>query len=128
MSGRSPTNSAFVRALPKCGHIIAYDKGANFYVGDKDTTLSNFQISGSAQISPGWSAGYTIAVEIAGISCSAGFVENQLAKSASLLLVEQYVGRVAEHDPKKGSQQPFWNDAGEPRAKQYARDRPAEQR
>ena len=39
----------------------------NFYVGDKDTTLSShFQISGSAQISPGWSAGYTIAVEVAG--------------------------------------------------------------
>ena len=29
---------------------------SNFYVGDKDTTLSShFQISGSAQISPGWS-------------------------------------------------------------------------
>ena len=39
----------------------------NFYVGDKDTTLSShFQISGSAQISPGWSAGYTIAVETPG--------------------------------------------------------------
>ena len=50
----------------------------NFYVGDKDTTLSShFQISGSAQISPGWSAGYTIAVEIAGTSASVGFCENQ---------------------------------------------------
>ncbi len=50
----------------------------NFYVGDKDTTLSShFQISGSAQISPGWSAGYTIAVEVPGTSCSVGFVENQ---------------------------------------------------
>ena len=39
----------------------------NFYTGDKDTTLSShFQISGSAQISPGWSAGYTIAVEVPG--------------------------------------------------------------
>ena len=36
-------------------------------MGDKDTTLSShFQISGSAQISPGWSAGYTIAVETRG--------------------------------------------------------------
>jgi hypothetical protein len=50
----------------------------NFYTGDKDTTLSShFQISGSAQISPGWSAGYTIAVEVPGTSCSVGFVENQ---------------------------------------------------
>jgi hypothetical protein len=50
----------------------------NWYVGDKDTTLSShFQISGSAQIAPGWSAGYTIAVEVPGTSCSAGFVENQ---------------------------------------------------
>jgi Gram-negative porin len=39
----------------------------NFYVGDKHTTLSShFQISGSAQISPGWSGGYTIAVETRG--------------------------------------------------------------
>ena len=39
----------------------------NFYVGDKHTTLSShFQISGSAQISPGWSSGYTIAVETRG--------------------------------------------------------------
>ena len=50
----------------------------NFYVGDKDTTLSShFQISGSAQISPGWSAGYTIAVEVPGNSASVGFCENQ---------------------------------------------------
>jgi hypothetical protein len=50
----------------------------NFYVGDKDTTLSShFQISGSATISPGWSAGYTIAIEIPGQSCSVGFAENQ---------------------------------------------------
>ena len=39
----------------------------NFYVGDKHTTLSShFQISGSAQIAPGWSSGYTIAVETRG--------------------------------------------------------------
>jgi len=50
----------------------------NFYVGDKDTTLSShFQISGSAQIAPGWSGGYTIAVEAPGTSCSVGFTENQ---------------------------------------------------
>jgi len=50
----------------------------NFYVGDKDTTLSShFQISGSAQIAPGWSAGYTIAVETPGDSASVGFCENQ---------------------------------------------------
>jgi hypothetical protein len=55
----------------------------NFYVGDKDTTLSShFQISGSAQISPGWSAGYTIAVEVPATSCSAGFVENQFNDNA----------------------------------------------
>ena len=44
----------------------------NFYVGDKDTTLSShFQISGSAQIAPGWSGGYTIAVEMRGNGRSA---------------------------------------------------------
>ena len=57
----------------------------NFYIGDKDTTLSShFQISGSAQISPGWSAGYTIAVEMPGTSCSAGFAENQFNDNACL--------------------------------------------
>ena len=57
-----------------------WDDGSetNFYVGDKDTTLSShFQISGSAQIAPGWSAGYTIAVETPGTSASVGFCENQ---------------------------------------------------
>ena len=50
----------------------------NFYTGDKDTTLSShFQISGSAQIAPGWSGGYTIAVEVPGNSASVGFAENQ---------------------------------------------------
>jgi len=64
-----------------------WDDGSeeNFYIGDKDTTLSShFQISGSAQISPGWSAGYTIAVETPGTSCSAGFVENQFDDNACL--------------------------------------------
>ena len=57
----------------------------NFYVGDKDTTLSShFQMSGSAQIAPGWSGGYTIAVETAGTSCSVGFVENQFNDNACL--------------------------------------------
>ena len=57
----------------------------NFYVGDKDTTLSShFQISGSAQIAPGWSGGYTIAVETAGTSCSVGFAENQFNDNACL--------------------------------------------
>jgi hypothetical protein len=57
----------------------------NFYVGDKDTTLSShFQISGSAQIAPGWSAGYTIAVETAGTSASAGFCENQFNDNCAL--------------------------------------------
>ena len=44
----------------------------NFYVGDKHTTLSShFQLSGSAQIAPGWSSGYTIAVETRGGSALA---------------------------------------------------------
>src|SRR6476620_1365787 len=55
----------------------------NFYVGDKDTTLSShFQISGSATIAPGWSAGYTIAVEVPATSCSVGFAENQFNDNA----------------------------------------------
>jgi hypothetical protein len=58
----------------------------NFYVGDKDTTLSShFQISGSAQIAPGWSAGYTIAVETAGTSASVGFCENQFNDNCVLV-------------------------------------------
>jgi hypothetical protein len=55
------------------GWIVKYgawwDDGVeqNFYVGDKHTTLSShFQISGSATISPGWTAGYTTAVEVRG--------------------------------------------------------------
>ena len=55
----------------------------NFYTGDKDTTLSShFQLSGSAQISPGWSAGYTIAVEVPGNSAGAGFAGNQFNDNA----------------------------------------------
>jgi hypothetical protein len=50
----------------------------NFYTGDKDTTLSShFQLSGSATIAPGWSGGYTIAVEAPGNAASVGFNENQ---------------------------------------------------
>ena len=57
----------------------------NFYTGDKDTTLSShFQISGSATISPGWSAGYTIAVEVPGTSASVGFCENQFNDNCAL--------------------------------------------
>jgi hypothetical protein len=55
------------------GWVVKYgawwDDGqeTNFYVGDKHPTLSShFQISGSAQIAPGWSAGYTLAVETRG--------------------------------------------------------------
>ncbi|MGA7373827.1 MAG: hypothetical protein WBW37_14670, partial [Methyloceanibacter sp.] len=57
------------------GWVVKYadfwDDGveSNVYVGDKHTTLSShFQISGSATISPGWSSGYTIAVEVRGNS------------------------------------------------------------
>jgi hypothetical protein len=57
----------------------------NVYWGDKDTTLSShFQISGSATIAPGWSAGYTIAVEVPGNSASVGFAENQFNDNAWL--------------------------------------------
>ena len=57
----------------------------NFYIGDKDTTLSShFQISGSAQISPGWSAGYTIAVETPGTSCSVGFVREPVRRQCAV--------------------------------------------
>jgi len=62
-----------------------WDEGheTNFYVGDKDTTLSShFQLSGSATIAPGWSGGYTITVETAGTSCSVGFAENQFNDDA----------------------------------------------
>jgi len=55
------------------GWIVKYadwwDDGVeqNVYVGDKHTTLSShFQLSGSAQIAPGWSGGYTTAVEVRG--------------------------------------------------------------
>ena len=57
------------------GWVVKYadfwDDGveSNVYVGDKHTTLSShFQISGSATIAPGWSSGYTIAVETRGNS------------------------------------------------------------
>src|SRR5215471_14388945 len=55
----------------------------NFYVGDKDTTLSSHvQISGSATIAPGWSAGYTFWLEMPGNSASVGFDENQFNDNA----------------------------------------------
>ncbi len=58
---------------------------SGFMTGDKDTTLSShFQISGSATIAPGWSAGYTLAMEMAGNSCSVGFVANQFQDNACL--------------------------------------------
>ena len=50
----------------------------NFYIGDRDNTLSShFNISGSAQIAPGWTSGYTIQVEAPGNSATVGFCENQ---------------------------------------------------
>ena len=58
----------------------------NFYVGDKDTTLSShFQISGSAAIAPGWSGGYTIAVETAGRAARSADA-NQFNDNASQLV------------------------------------------
>jgi predicted porin len=55
----------------------------NFYVGDKDTTLSSHvQITGSARIGPGSSAGYTVAIEFPGQSCSVGFTESQFNDDA----------------------------------------------
>jgi hypothetical protein len=54
-----------------------------FYTGDKDTTLSShIQISGSATIAPGWSAGYTLWLEAPGNSASVGFAENQFNDNA----------------------------------------------
>ena len=50
----------------------------NFYIGDRDNTLSSHvNISGSAQIAPGWSGGYTMQVEVPGTSATVGFCENQ---------------------------------------------------
>jgi predicted porin len=57
---------------------------SNFYVGDKDTTLSShIQIAGSAVIAPGWSAGYTLWIETPGNSASVGFAENQFNDNAT---------------------------------------------
>ncbi len=59
---------------------------SNFYVGDKDTTLSShIQISGSATIAPGWSGGYTLWLETPGNSASVGFAENQFNDNAQLV-------------------------------------------
>ena len=56
---------------------------SNFYVGDKDTTLSShFTISGQATIAPGWAAGYNMTIEAPGNSASAGFAENQFNDNA----------------------------------------------
>ncbi len=53
-------------------------KEENFYVGDRDNTLSShINLSGSAQVSPGWTAGYTIQIEAPGNSATVGFCENQ---------------------------------------------------
>jgi len=55
----------------------------NFYTGDKDTTLSShIQISGSATIAPGWSAGYTFWIEAPG-TVSVGFADNQFNDNAN---------------------------------------------
>lgn len=59
--------------------VMFWDDGeeTNWYVGDKDTTLSShFQISGAATIAPGWSGGYTISVEAPGNTN--GFFTNQV--------------------------------------------------
>jgi predicted porin len=58
---------------------------SNFYVGDKDSTLSShIQISGSATIAPGWSGGYTLWIQTPGNSASVGFLENQFNDNAAL--------------------------------------------
>jgi porin-like protein len=50
----------------------------NFYVGDRDATLSSHvNFSGSAKISADWSAGYTMQLELPGNSATVGFCENQ---------------------------------------------------
>ena len=61
-------------------------KTSGLYWGSKDTTLSShFNISGSATIAPGWSAGYTAWIEIPGNSASVGFSENQFNDNAVTL-------------------------------------------
>ena len=58
---------------------------SNLYWGDGDTTLSShFQISGIAKIASGWSAGYTLYVEVPGPSASVGLTENQFNDDAWL--------------------------------------------
>ena len=59
---------------------------SGLYWGSKDTTLSShFNISGSATIAPGWSAGYTAWIEIPGNSAAVGFSENQFNDNAVTL-------------------------------------------
>jgi hypothetical protein len=63
-----------------------WDDGSeqNVYVGDKDLALSShFTISGSAQISPGWSAGYNMTVESPGGVF--GFITNQFQDNAGVV-------------------------------------------
>ena len=58
---------------------------SNLYWGDGETTLSShLQISTSAQISPGWSAGHVLRLEWPGDSASAGILENQFNDNAWL--------------------------------------------
>jgi hypothetical protein len=55
---------------------------SGLYWGSKDTTLSShFNISGSATIAPGWTAGYTAWIEMPG-SVSTGFANNQFNDNA----------------------------------------------
>jgi hypothetical protein len=57
---------------------------SGLYWGSKDETLSShFNISGSATIAPGWSAGYTLWIEVPGNSASVGFFENQFNDNAT---------------------------------------------
>ena len=63
-----------------------WDDGSeqNVYIGDKDLGLSShFTISGSAQISPGWSAGYTMYIEAPGGVF--GFATNQFQDNAGVV-------------------------------------------
>jgi predicted porin len=51
---------------------------SGLYWGDAEARLSShFQISGGAQVAPGWSAGYALYVETPGNSAAAGITENQ---------------------------------------------------
>ena len=63
-----------------------WDDGSeqNLYVGDKGLALtSHFTLSGSAQISPGWTAGYNTTIEAPGGVF--GFATNQFQDNAGIL-------------------------------------------